>query len=440
MVATPHRRSPLRLARYRAPTVADSPDRPDAASWGTQAAAGEGALLLVTHEDRGSAWVLSLSGEADIFTQGLLEDELDTALAMHRVSLVLDVRRLTFCDVSCAQRVLAATRTASATLHGATGEVKRVFELLDADETLPRRNVCSGVDDAWPWTAPTRSHPHHALRRRSAHLPGWGPADTLEVARNEPFRGSSIPEPGVVMSTIPSERVAETFVEVADTLVDDFDLVDFLTMVTERAAELAGASAAGLLLGDERGQLRFMAASHESARLLELLQLEGGQGPCLECFRSGRPVSHDDLESAADVWPLFSAEAVRLGFRSVQAFPLRHHLTVIGALNTFGPVAQRLDPERVRVVQALADLAAIGILQERAIRHGELLAEQLQHALNSRVTIEQAKGALAHIRSVDTDAAFSLMRNHARQNHKRLVDVALAVLEDPTGIPELTKR
>jgi GAF domain-containing protein len=242
------------------------------------------------------------------------------------------------------------------------------------------------------------------------------------------------------MSTIPSERVAETFVEVADTLVDDFDLVDFLTMVTERAAELAGASAAGLMLGDERGQLRFMAASHESARLLELLQLEGGQGPCLECFRLGRPVSHDDLASAADVWPLFSAEAVRLGFHSVQAFPLRHHVTVVGALNTFGPEAHRLDPERIRVVQALADLATIGILQERAIRHGELLAEQLQHALNSRVTIEQAKGALAHIRSIDTDAAFNLMRNHARQNHKRLVDIALAVLEDPTGIPELTKR
>lgn len=242
------------------------------------------------------------------------------------------------------------------------------------------------------------------------------------------------------MSTIPSERVAETFVEVADTLVDDFDLVDFLTMVTERAAELAGASAAGLMLGDERGHLRFMAASHESARLLELLQLEGGQGPCLDCFRLGRTVSNEDLTSAEDLWPIFSPEAVRLGFRSVQAFPMRHQVTVIGALNTFGPAPRQLDAERVRVVQALADLATIGILQERAIRHGEQLAEQLQHALNSRVTIEQAKGALAHIRAVGTDDAFNLMRTHARQNHKRLVDVALAVLENPTSIPEVTGR
>jgi anti-anti-sigma regulatory factor len=99
------------------------------------------------HEDRGSAWVLSLSGEADLFTQGLLEDQLDTALAMGRESLVLDVRRLTFCDVACAQRVLAATRTGSATLLGASGEVKRVFELLDADETLPRRNIGSGIGE-----------------------------------------------------------------------------------------------------------------------------------------------------------------------------------------------------------------------------------------------------------------------------------------------------
>jgi len=149
MEVTPRRRPTLRLARYRAPGVADSPDHPDTASRGAPAAPGDGALLLlVMHEDRGSAWVLSLSGEADLFTQGLLEDQLDTALAMGRESLVLDVRRLTFCDVACAQRVLAATRTGSATLFGATGEVKRVFELLDADETLPRRNVGSGIGEA----------------------------------------------------------------------------------------------------------------------------------------------------------------------------------------------------------------------------------------------------------------------------------------------------
>lgn len=241
------------------------------------------------------------------------------------------------------------------------------------------------------------------------------------------------------MSIIPSERVAETLVEVADTLVDDFDLVDFLTLVTERAAELAGASAAGLMLGDDGGHLRFMAASDESARLLELFQLEGGQGPCLDCFRLASPVSHEDLTQAEDLWPRFSPEAVRLGFRSVQAFPMRHQTRVIGALNTFGPSVGQLEPERVRIVQALADLATIGILQERAIRHGELLAEQLQHALNSRVTIEQAKGALSHMRSVDTDAAFNLLRAYARRHHLRLVDVALAVLEDPSSVPEVTR-
>jgi cell division GTPase FtsZ len=117
---------------------------------------------------------------------------------------------------------------------------------------------------------------------------------------------------------------------------------------------------------------------------------------------------------------------------------MRHHGIVIGALNVFSSSPGRLGAEHIRVVQALADVATIGILQERAIRHGEVLAEQLQHALNSRVAIEQAKGALAQIRSVDTDAAFTMMRSYARQNHHRLVDVALAVLEDPTTHPELT--
>lgn len=142
MEATPRRRSPLRLARYEAPRVGGSPPAPDAESWGEWVAQSEQALLLLAmHEDRGPVWVLSLAGEADLFTQQLLEDGLETAIAMRRKRLVLDVRRLTFCDVGCAQKVLDATRTVAAELVGAKGEVKRVFELLDVDETLPRRTI-----------------------------------------------------------------------------------------------------------------------------------------------------------------------------------------------------------------------------------------------------------------------------------------------------------
>jgi GAF domain-containing protein len=240
------------------------------------------------------------------------------------------------------------------------------------------------------------------------------------------------------MSTISSERLAETFVQVADTLVDDFDLIDFLTALTERAAELAGSSAAGLLLSDEHNHLQFMAASQESARILELFQVQRAEGPCQDCFREGRPVSHADLEQATERWPQFAPRAVAAGFRAVHAFPLRHNQTIIGALNLFDTTPQRFAEADVNVLQALADVATIGILQERAIRRGEVLTEQLQRALNSRITIEQAKGALAQIHATHPDAAFEMLRNYSRRHHFRLSDVALAVLQDPASHPNLT--
>jgi GAF domain-containing protein len=240
------------------------------------------------------------------------------------------------------------------------------------------------------------------------------------------------------MNTISSERLAVTFVQVADTLVDDFDLIDFLTLLTERAADLAGSSASGLLLSDEHGRLQFMAASQESARVLELFQVQREEGPCQDCFRAGRAVSHPDLTQAADRWPMFAPRAVAAGFRSVHAFPLRHNQTIIGALNLFNTTPQQFVDADANVLQALADVATIGILQERAIRRGEVLTEQLQRALNSRITIEQAKGALAQIHATHPDAAFDMLRSYSRQHHYRLSDVAVAVLHDPASHPALT--
>ena len=242
------------------------------------------------------------------------------------------------------------------------------------------------------------------------------------------------------MSGISSERLAETFVQVADTLVDDFDLIDFLTLLTERAAELAGSSASGLLLSDEQGRLQFMAASQESARILELFQVQREEGPCQDCFRQGQPVTDTDLERATARWPQFAPRAVAAGFRSVHAFPLRHNQTIIGALNLFDATPQRFADSDASILQALADVATIGILQERALRRGEVLTEQLQRALNTRITIEQAKGALAHIHGTHPDAAFEMLRDYSRRHHYRLSDVAVAVLHDPTAHPVLTTR
>src|SRR4051794_23400433 len=220
------------------------------------------------------------------------------------------------------------------------------------------------------------------------------------------------------MTTVSAERLATIFVEVADTLVDEFDLLDFLQMLTERASDLVGAAAVGLMLADQRGRLEFMAGSDENVRLIELFQLQNQEGPCLDAFHTGQPVINVDLPGAADRWPHFVPRASAAGFRSVHAFPLRLREQVIGAMNVFGDArGGRLEEGDVPVLQALADVATIALLQERAIRRGEQLTEQLQGALNSRIVIEQAKGAVAQARGVTVDEAFVIIRGYARRHN-----------------------
>jgi GAF domain-containing protein len=227
------------------------------------------------------------------------------------------------------------------------------------------------------------------------------------------------------------------FVEVADTLVDEFDLIEFLQLVTARASELVGSAAAGVLLADQHGRLEFMAASNEQTELLELFQVQAREGPCQDCFRQGSAVSNGDLREAGKRWPLFAPRAVAAGFRSVHAFPLRLRKQVIGALNLFGTEVGPIDPAGVKIVRALADVATIGLLQERAVRRGEVLTEQLQGALNSRVVIEQAKGAIAQLHGVSVDEAFELLRTYCRRNHLHLGVVAHAIVSYPPSVPDL---
>jgi GAF domain-containing protein len=243
------------------------------------------------------------------------------------------------------------------------------------------------------------------------------------------------------MTTVSAERLSKIFVEVADTLVDDFDLLDFLHMLTVRTAGLIGASAVGLLLADQRGQLQFMAASDEKVRTLEIFQVQISEGPCFDAFRSGEPVINADLRGAVDRWPEFTGHALAVGFRSVHAFPMRVRREVIGALNVFGStVGGTLDAADVQIVQALTDVAAIGLLQERAVRRGEVLTEQLQGALQSRIVIEQAKGAVAQAHGMSIDAAFSTLRGYARGHNRKLTDVAREVLSDPSLLAALAKH
>ncbi|GAA4244917.1 GAF and ANTAR domain-containing protein [Dactylosporangium darangshiense] len=240
------------------------------------------------------------------------------------------------------------------------------------------------------------------------------------------------------MTTVSEQRLARIFVEVADTLVDEFDVIEFLQMLADRTAGLVEAATVGLLLADEQDRLRFMAASDETTKLLELFQLQWQDGPCLDAFRSGEPVVNADLSAASARWPRFAPYAATAGFRSVHAFPLRLRSDVIGAMGVFGIRGTALDEADVQIVQALADVAAIGLLQERTIHRSEVLTEQLQGALNTRIVIEQAKGAVAQAHQVSIDAAFELLRAYARRSNSHLSDVAGLVITDLSILHNLT--
>ncbi|WP_239554125.1 GAF and ANTAR domain-containing protein [Tenggerimyces flavus] len=223
------------------------------------------------------------------------------------------------------------------------------------------------------------------------------------------------------------QQLISAFVELADTLIDDFDVIDFLYGLTQRTVQLLGVTAAGVMLADQRGHLRPAAASTEEARLLELFEIQTDTGPCMDSYRSKSPVVNVDLRAAESRWPHFAAAAGAAGFSSAHALPLRLRDDTIGALNLFSAENTRLTEQDQRVGQALADTATIGILQHRGLRHAEILTDQLQAALNSRVVIEQAKGILAERGAIGVDEAFDTMRRHARRTHQRLSDLARAV-------------
>ena len=227
---------------------------------------------------------------------------------------------------------------------------------------------------------------------------------------------------------IEQERVSEVFVELADTLVDDFDLVEFLTTLAHRTSELLRASETGIILADESGTLRSVASSSETARLLDLFELQNEEGPCLDCYRSGTPIVNAALDPP-DRWPTLGPEARRLGFRYAHAVPMRLRERVIGAVNIFTADDTQLSDPDVALARGLAEIATISLLQERNIREARVLNEQLQGALHSRVVIEQAKGVLAERLQVEMGEAFARLRGHARNTNQKLSDVASAVLD-----------
>ena len=226
------------------------------------------------------------------------------------------------------------------------------------------------------------------------------------------------------------QQVSQAFVTLADTLVDDYDLIDMLDKLVALCVSLLAADAAGIMLGDARRELRAVAASSEDAETMELLQLQANEGPCLDCYQSHAQVRVPDLSETADRWPEFVAAVERGGeFRSVHALPLRLRGQAIGAMNLFHREPGLLPEADLALGQALADVATIGILSERSIRHSEVVNEQLQAALNSRVIIEQAKGVIAQTLGVGMDVSFDRLRRYCRNHNLRLGEIARQLAE-----------
>lgn len=231
------------------------------------------------------------------------------------------------------------------------------------------------------------------------------------------------------MNTTREALLARTLVELADSLVDDFDVVDLISRLAERCVEVLDVETAGIVLAAPDGQLRVMASSSEAMRLLELFEVQAQEGPCLDSYRTGEPVVNQDLAAVGGRWPRFAPEALAAGFHSVHALPMRLRGSVIGALNLFRVGPGEMGSDDIDVAQAFADVATIGILQHRAAREAQLVNDQLTHALNSRVMIEQAKGMVAERLGLDMQRSFTALRNHARNHNLRLVDVASSVID-----------
>jgi GAF domain-containing protein len=238
------------------------------------------------------------------------------------------------------------------------------------------------------------------------------------------------------------QELLKAFIEFADTIVDEYDIVEFLHRLAGRCIELVDASEAGIMLADRDGTLHYIASSSERMRLIELFELQHDEGPCLDAFRDGVAVHGILDDEAHSRWPDFAPHAREVGFQSVSALPMRLRTEVIGALNLFSVTPGPLTLEDQEVAQALADIATIGILQERQLNDARVVTTQLEGALESRIVIEQAKGIVAEHNDVSIDTAFELLRAYARKHNHLLRQTAQEIIDgtlDANALAESTR-
>src|SRR5271154_6796661 len=279
----------------------------------------------------------------------------------------------------------------------------------------------------WPGCVPQRSRA--AARCMTLPRTWWngGCGSMTESGAGRPLWPGSSGQGGREDDVAREAVLARAFVRLADTLASDFDVVDFLHGLSKDSVKILQAEAAGVMLADARGGLRLIASSDERTRLLELFEIQSAQGPCLDAYSTGRA----DQASAADSrarWPVFASQACDAGFQLMCAVPLRVRTDVIGALNLFRGSDEPFTGTEMAIAQAMAEMAAIGLIQERAARERNVLATQLQAALNSRVIIEQAKGMISEYLTMTVDDAFELLRSYAHYHNRKLSEVASDVV------------
>lgn len=229
---------------------------------------------------------------------------------------------------------------------------------------------------------------------------------------------------------VPREaQLASLFVEIAYNLVEDFGAVELLGVLSDQCVKVFDISAAGVMLAGPDGDLRVVASSSEAMRMLEVFELQSADGPCPDCYRTGRPILNKRLATADDIWPQFALRAVGAGFKSAHALPMRLRGSVIGALNLFREDEGEMEEADVQIAQAFADIATVTILQERAASDTELTTEQAHRILDDRIVIEQATGILSEVADLDIEHAFLRLRDYAHRNHRRLVDTAQDIVD-----------
>lgn len=236
------------------------------------------------------------------------------------------------------------------------------------------------------------------------------------------------------MTETREQLLVKTFVTLADSLVAGYDIIDLLQTLVERSTTLFDASAAGIILGPDSDHLDVIVSTSETSRIVGLMQLRAGEGPCVEAVTSGSVVSVETEDEMYDRWPTFAAAAAGSGYISVHAIPLRLRGQIIGSLNLFRDHEGALNETDATAAQALADVATISVLQERTIHHSSAIRDQLQRALDTRIVIEQAKGVIAHTHGLDMDAAFRLIRHHARSTQTPMADIAAGVIDGTVWI------